>query len=1585
MFFALRAVAISFLFYASLYSLTVELNVKECAGTGSNGYPIQTVVPLPAGVYQDTASFRLVDALGNQVPAQFRALGRRYLGDQSITHLLIVHMPVVAPFNGAGTGISKYYLRDDGSAGSISTTLSVEENSSQITVTTGGNLRFTVKKTGFNIIDQVWYDRNGSGDFSSGNLVVKSNNKNGGEFIGRLAGDIQFDADRADIKVELEESGPVRAVIRVEAVTKYYSPSNHTHGWAVRIYAYAGKPYIKVDYQLQNSSKTKRYSWPLYFNAMNLNFDLNISGTLTAKAGLGNGQVYSGSVGGGVLLAQKLDSLFKIYSVDGVGDTTTTIATGGRPDGFLNIDNGSVGLFVQTRNFWRQWPNGLRIDTNGRLTVQLFPEWSSQINAASKNPVFNSTGLYWLSDMQHVYKEVVFCFHNAVGNEELINLSRTIDYHPVASLPVSYLKTTGSASDFEIMPLTTRITSNDARQPSPLGFGSLGWNYFAFNGRRTGTATAGSYPIGGAKFWATENPSDWFTAERWAIGEMNIRPHWMAQYNFATDFNLLRLGMNNETGEPSFDPWSLRMQEMAGDKLDTAVIEETKRSWGLTLDCCEAIDNAHYWHYHIKDAYWMTGNLWQKDYYKFIVEFRKNMATMFILLGRQGAHPMADAINALNATGDSVMVRLVKENMANNFAKLRPQYGDYNILCCGSFGASSWHLGFGGRPIIDFLSQVRDADLQSWALGFQFFSAAMVWNLNYGNFGGYAWAPRVDASNGAAFTLLDPQSWYYWHTGKREFFDQMNKYIDYGIDGGTRPYNTTGISGSWDGDYSGRWIQFVRENNKPDNTPPPQITNLSIIKSGNMCTARWTAPAGAARYQFVWGSRPIVYGSTDDIRYLNWWAANPIGKLASSAGLQEELSFSVPDTGLIFAAVFSWDSSYNLSEMSNSASSDLTPATAPSGLSATVIDSRSVRLAWGASTDPESKIWGYAVYRNGVHIAFTDSLFHVDNALVELTSYDYVVRALSGSNLEGTPSQITVSTPADNESPTVVFSHSVSLKPLVMLVFSEKIDLGSAETVSNYSINNGVTVLSATLLSDSNIVVLTCDTLAVDGKYQVTINNVKDRSLASNAIASGTIVSFTHLAPLSITGTKPTEFIWDKMSTDVYCHIDEDSRVRYVPEKYRSLPLLRTGTYQTRYYSATDQFAVFTSNKPLKVYIMVHVQQTAKPTWLTSGYSPTGDTLGVAGDYHRYVIWSGEKPAGEVKIAGGGWNSNYPNHFIVVEPTDSSWITGLPEINIHYMEELLASGMLSHWKFDEASGSTVINSADTANNGILQGGVVRTSDGKYGEAVTLDGIDDYISTSISYNNPQNFSYSLWFKTTMSGKGVLLAFGNSQTGSGSTSYDRELYINGGVLSFRVYKAGNQVVSATSIVNDGNWHHVVASISQSGKMALYIDGVREGYNNSVTEAENLSGYFRIGSIKTADFFAGSIDDVRIYGRGLTASEVVALYGSDPVANEKEALALPNSFVLDGAHPNPFSRLTNIYFGIPNNGVKQFVSVKIYDLRGRLVKTILNDFVSPGRHKVAFNTNENGSKLIVNGFYLCRMKANGYDKTIPVLLVK
>jgi hypothetical protein len=93
------------------------------------------------------------------------------------------------------------------------------------------------------------------------------------------------------------------------------------------------------------------------------------------------------------------------------------------------------------------------------------------------------------------------------------------------------------------------------------------------------------------------------------------------------------------------------------------------------------------------------------------------------------------------------------------------------------------------------------------------------------------------------------------------------------------------------------------------------------------------------------------------------------------------------------------------------------------------------------------------------------------------------------------------------------------------------------------------------------------------------------------------------------------------------------------------------------------------------------------------------------------------------------------------------------------------------------------------------------------------------------------------------------------------------------------------------------------------------------------------------------------------------------------------LGNAFHLS-ASPNPFSGSTLVNFAVP---VKQKVSIRLFDVQGRLVKTLLDGRTETGKRSVFFDgRGENGSRLRA-GTYFCRIQAKGFDKTEKLVLTK
>jgi len=90
-----------------------------------------------------------------------------------------------------------------------------------------------------------------------------------------------------------------------------------------------------------------------------------------------------------------------------------------------------------------------------------------------------------------------------------------------------------------------------------------------------------------------------------------------------------------------------------------------------------------------------------------------------------------------------------------------------------------------------------------------------------------------------------------------------------------------------------------------------------------------------------------------------------------------------------------------------------------------------------------------------------------------------------------------------------------------------------------------------------------------------------------------------------------------------------------------------------------------------------------------------------------------------------------------------------------------------------------------------------------------------------------------------------------------------------------------------------------------------------------------------------------------------------------------AIPQDFTLEQNHPNPFNPTTTIQFSVPT---RSQVTLKIYDVSGGLVKTLVNGSVPPGVHREVWDASG-----IASGVYFYRIEALGYVQTRKLVLLK
>lgn len=207
----------------------------------------------------------------------------------------------------------------------------------------------------------------------------------------------------------------------------------------------------------------------------------------------------------------------------------------------------------------------------------------------------------------------------------------------------------------------------------------------------------------------------------------------------------------------------------------------------------------------------------------------------------------------------------------------------------------------------------------------------------------------------------------------------------------------------------------------------------------------------------------------------------------------------------------------------------------------------------------------------------------------------------------------------------------------------------------------------------------------------------------------------------------------------------------------------------------------------------------------------------------------------------------------------------------HYYRLGEASNSLPAKDEMSATGGTYVNSPTVGQAGALLG--------DSNSAVSFDGVNDYVS--IANQTTADFSLELWIKTTAQSRtGSQAYYGDGLIWSdvAGTADDFVLAILNNRASFFDGDANGgagRSISGTTLLNDGQWHHLVAT-RQSGNatngLQLYVDGRLEVAGGAGTAILDDNSKIAIGG-NTLDgrYYTGSIDEVAIYNNVLSPGQV------------------------------------------------------------------------------------------------------------------
>ncbi|MGB9714852.1 MAG: LamG-like jellyroll fold domain-containing protein, partial [Thermodesulfovibrionales bacterium] len=292
----------------------------------------------------------------------------------------------------------------------------------------------------------------------------------------------------------------------------------------------------------------------------------------------------------------------------------------------------------------------------------------------------------------------------------------------------------------------------------------------------------------------------------------------------------------------------------------------------------------------------------------------------------------------------------------------------------------------------------------------------------------------------------------------------------------------------------------------------------------------------------------------------------------------------------------------------------------------------------------------------------------------------------------------------------------------------------------------------------------------------------------------------------------------------------------------------------------------------------------------------TPDYMIALGQTYTYDVNSTGNPAPTYSLATAplGMNINsstgliewtptsYGTFNVVVEATNSVG-TDTQSFTIQVLS--CPSEMLHYWKLDEGSqpytdfygsSNATCSNCPTAVTGIVDGAQ------RFSSSNRVNVADD---STFDWTASDSFSIEFWMKTeassTCSGTQVII-------GRDDVSTPLHWWVgcwDGGKAGFVLRDKNNNIAilnysnPSAKDITDGEWHHIVAiRDSSTNEVSLYVDGVKEASTTTVYTGDfDSTANINIGWLNTGSYyyFVGNIDEVAVYNRALTDSEVLQHY--------------------------------------------------------------------------------------------------------------
>jgi len=350
----------------------------------------------------------------------------------------------------------------------------------------------------------------------------------------------------------------------------------------------------------------------------------------------------------------------------------------------------------------------------------------------------------------------------------------------------------------------------------------------------------------------------------------------------------------------------------------------------------------------------------------------------------------------------------------------------------------------------------------------------------------------------------------------------------------------------------------------------------------------------------------------------------------------------------------------------------------------------------------------------------------------------------------------------------------------------------------------------------------------------------------------------------------------------------------------------------------------------------------------------------------------------------------------------------------HWIDSDEPNGPVYSWVEINGVGS-IAGSGDDANHGPFDLGFDFTYYGQTFDQlrVCTNGWVSFTSTSTGYNNqgipladdPNNLLAIMWDDLNPNDGGTIYYYADPV-------YNRFIVEYDGVPH---YSTGNPETFQVIIADDGSITYQYKTVSAGTGCTVGIEnstgdtGLQVAFNTTYLHdelailfaseplpepwmsMETLSGTVTAGSSAVLRVTFNTVDaELGDYEGTISISSndplnplvvvPVILHVTPGTSGADDSL--PLRFALETNYPNPFNPMTNIYYSVGSTGD---VSLQIYDLAGRLVRTLVKGKVQRGHYTALWDGTDNLGKNVASGAYFYRLSAAGFTQNRKMVLLK